>query len=76
MRSKELSVVVYCASSSEIDRVYVEAATHLGLLLVKASPVSTGRGTGTDRCLEQLGDPSRRESSGVIPLYGGCRMVP
>lgn len=35
MQDKNPAVVVYCASSSEIDKAYINAAERLGVLLAE-----------------------------------------
>ncbi len=71
MRSKELSVVVYCASSSEIDRVYVEAATRLGLLLAE-NGITCINGAGKQGLMGALNNSVIRQGGkvvGVIPRF-------
>lgn len=71
MIEKELSVVVYCASSTEIDRVYVDAATRLGELLAE-NGITCINGAGCQGLMGALNDSIIHRGGkvkGVIPRF-------
>src|SRR5690554_1663219 len=71
MSEKELSVVVYCASSAEIDRVYGDTATRLGELLAE-NGVACINGAGRQGLMGALNDSVIRRGGkvkGVIPRF-------
>lgn len=71
MREKELSVVVYCASSDNIDQVYVDAASQLGRLLAENYIVCIN-GAGRQGLMGALNDSMIQHSGnvkGVIPRF-------
>jgi uncharacterized protein (TIGR00730 family) len=71
MKEKKLSVVVYCASSTEIDKVYVHAAMRLGELLAK-NGVTCINGAGKQGLMGALNDSIIHHGGkvkGVIPRF-------
>ena len=71
MSEKELSVVVYCASSAEIDQVYFDAATRLGELLAE-NGITCINGAGRQGLMGALNDSivhNGGKVKGVIPRF-------
>lgn len=71
MTPKERSIVVYCASSSEIEAVYVDAATRLGQLLAE-NGLTCINGAGKQGLMGALNDSIIRHGGrikGVIPRF-------
>ena len=71
MKEKNLSVVVYCASSEEIDEIYIHAAVRLGQLLAEKG-IACINGAGRQGLMGALNDSVIRfggKVKGVIPRF-------
>jgi uncharacterized protein (TIGR00730 family) len=71
MRGKGLTVVVYCASSREVDELYLDAAKRLGKLLAK-NGVTCVNGAGNQGLMGALNDSILHHGGtvrGVIPRF-------
>lgn len=71
MEKQVASVVVYCASSSEIDKKYVEAAAQLGKLLAQNSIVCIN-GAGRQGLMGAVNDAVLQHGGtvkGIIPKF-------
>mgnify|MGYP000942761559 CR=1 FL=1 len=71
MKERNLSVVVYCASSREIDKLYFESAYRLGQLLVKNN-ITCINGAGKQGLMGELNDSILKHGGkvkGVIPKF-------
>ena len=71
MKEKKLSVVVYCASSTEIDKSYVDATARLGQLLAE-NGVTCINGAGKQGLMGALNDSIIQHGGkvkGVIPRF-------
>lgn len=71
MKKMPSSVVVYCASSSAIDRVYMEAATRLGQLLAE-NRITCINGAGKQGLMGALNNSVIQNGGkvkGVIPRF-------
>ncbi len=64
MKKRNKEVVVYCASSSEIDPIYFEAAAQLGKMLAENS-ITCINGAGKQGLMGALND--------AVLKYGGVR---
>ncbi len=62
-------VCVYCASSTQCDALYVEAARELGVMLARNS-ITIVYGAGAVGSMGQLAEGRCRSNIGV----GGCRI--
>ncbi len=71
MRGKGLTVVVYCASSKEVDKVYVDATKRLGQLLAE-NGITCVNGAGNQGLMGALNDSVILHGGmvkGVIPRF-------
>lgn len=71
MRGKGLTVVVYCASSREVDEVYLDAAKRLGQLFAE-NGVTCVNGAGNQGLMGALNDSILHHGGtvkGVIPRF-------
>jgi len=66
-----MKICVYCASSAEIDKVYLQAAAHLGQLLAKNN-ITCLNGAGNQGLMGALNDSILRhggKAHGIIPQF-------
>lgn len=69
--NNDLNVVVYCASSDAIDSLYVNVATHLGMLLAKndITCINGGRNMGLMGAVNNAVILNSGRVKGVIPKF-------
>ena len=71
MQDKNPAVVVYCASSSEIDKAYINAAERLGVLLAENN-MTCITGAGKQGLMGALNDSVLKNGGKVKGIIPGC----